>query len=275
MTFSASMTSGPAGRRVPWSDRPIVHVYSLCWNEELFLPYYLDHYGKIADRITVYDNHSTDRSVEIIESRPRTHVIPYDTGDQINDEIYLELKNNIWKQSRGVADWVIIVDIDEILYHAHLDRLLAQAREDRYHLLNPTAYHMVSRQYPTYDGRPITARVKKGFIQRDWGKQAIFDPIRIQEINYAPGAHQSDPVASSPIRIWHSADHRDSLKLLHYKYIGLDRLKQRHRQCEERLSQANYAKNMGLHYKKWPRLDELFVGYEQKARRVLGWRFGG
>ena len=55
--------------------------------------------------------------------RYATEVIPYSTGGKINDFKYLEIKNNAWKKSRGKADWVIVVDMDEFLYHLDDDRI--------------------------------------------------------------------------------------------------------------------------------------------------------
>ena len=43
-----------------------VKVYSICYNEEYMLPFFLQHYS-FAD-IVVYDNESTDNSLEIMKN---------------------------------------------------------------------------------------------------------------------------------------------------------------------------------------------------------------
>ena len=53
-----------------------IHLYSVCYNEEIILPYYLNHYSKFVDKITVYDNFSTDSSVEILKQN-NVEVIPF------------------------------------------------------------------------------------------------------------------------------------------------------------------------------------------------------
>jgi len=46
--------------------------------------------------IIVYDNESTDRSVQIaLENNCK--VISYSTNNQLSDSKYLEIKNNCWK----------------------------------------------------------------------------------------------------------------------------------------------------------------------------------
>lgn len=53
---------------------PRIHVYTICWNEERFLPYFLRHYGAFAEEITVFDNGSDDNSVAIARAFPNTRV---------------------------------------------------------------------------------------------------------------------------------------------------------------------------------------------------------
>ena len=79
----------------------VVHVYALCWNEEKILPYFLRHYGRIASKIVIYDNESSDRSVEIIRSYPNTEVIPYSTDEKIDDFRWLGIKIMRGRKAEG------------------------------------------------------------------------------------------------------------------------------------------------------------------------------
>ena len=45
--------------------------YTLCYNEEIIIPYVIDYWKKIINdginlKVIVYDNHSTDNSVELL-----------------------------------------------------------------------------------------------------------------------------------------------------------------------------------------------------------------
>lgn len=55
-----------------------ITVYTVCFNEELMLPHFLNHYSRIADRIVLYDNQSTDQSMSLARAYPNTeiHLIP-------------------------------------------------------------------------------------------------------------------------------------------------------------------------------------------------------
>ncbi|HEY3372002.1 MAG TPA: glycosyltransferase family 2 protein, partial [Prolixibacteraceae bacterium] len=88
----------------------IIHYYTLCWNEERILSMVLDYYSEFCESMVVMDNESDDNSPSIIHSYPKATVRTYSSNGQIRDDIYLEIKNNVWKESRGKADWVIICD---------------------------------------------------------------------------------------------------------------------------------------------------------------------
>ena len=45
-----------------------ITLYTICYNEQEMLPYFLNHYSKMVDKIVVYDNYSTDNSRQILES---------------------------------------------------------------------------------------------------------------------------------------------------------------------------------------------------------------
>ena len=48
-----------------------IHAHILSWNEEKILPYTLDHYSNICEKIFVYDNMSNDSSDDIYKKYPK------------------------------------------------------------------------------------------------------------------------------------------------------------------------------------------------------------
>ncbi len=219
-----------------------IHVYTLCWNEEIILPYFLKHYETIADKIIVYDNMSTDSSLNILKTHPKVEIRVYDSNNQIRDDLYLDIKNNCWKDSRGRADWVIVVDTDEFIYHLDLYDFLKKKYSKGITLCKPKGYLMVSEKLPTTKGM-IYDELKRGIPQEASSKSAIFNPNKIEEINYSAGAHSCEPTGE--IKLYESSG---DLKLLHYKVLSLDYLLTRSRQCKERLSEVNKQNNWGKHY---------------------------
>lgn len=217
-----------------------IEVFTICYNEEVMLPYFLRHYSSFCDKITIYDNYSTDRSDEIMRANPKVEVRKYDSGNEIRDDIYLEIKNNCWKGSK--ADWVIVGDIDELLvsriHKAFLPTLLNTVPGCS--ILMPSWYDMISKELPAADGQ-IYDELPFGVFNPNT-KALIFRPDRINEINYAPGAHFIDPKGDVNIL------NTDALIVLHYKYLSLQYVIDRYRLFASRLSEINKKLNWGYHY---------------------------
>ena len=72
-----------------------IDVYTLCWNEEVRLPYFLRHYEKFANKIVVFDNESDDGSRKLVEDHPKAILKTYSTDGKIRDDMYLQIKNNV------------------------------------------------------------------------------------------------------------------------------------------------------------------------------------
>lgn len=217
----------------------IIHYYSICWNEERILPFILDYYSDFCDKIVVLDNESDDRSCAIINSYPNTEVRTYQSNNEIRDDIYLEIKNNIWKESRGIADWVIVCDTDEILYHPNLKVKLDELREDGISIIKPYGFDMFSESFP----QKSILEIKNGIEDnRHLRKCIIFNPNLIEEINYKAGCHKCYPTGK--IKFYRNND----FKLLHYKSLSLDYLLNRYEIFRKRLSSFNLENKLGKHY---------------------------
>lgn len=245
--------------------RPIIHYYALCWNEEKMLPFMFDYYKQFVDRFTLYDNYSDDSSESIILSQPNAHIKKFSMDGEINDYIYQDIKNNCWKQSRGKADYVIVCDTDEFIYHSDIHQAITQLKCDKYSIVKPYGYNMYSTNYPVYDSQHLlTDQVKRGIRVPMFDKCILFDPHAIVEIKYKPGAHECHPWGR--VKKYRNED----IKLLHYKNIGLEQLLERNRAYASRLSKENTEKGYGAEYlKKEQLIIQEFTENEQKATEII------
>lgn len=218
--------------------QPIIHVYTVCWNEEKFLPFFIKHYGSFCNKIIVYDNESTDSTLDILAKNPNISVITYKTGNKINDNEYQRIKNTAWKQSRGKADFVIVCDTDELLYDKN-DNIKDTLKMSRNTIFRPEGYEMLSECFPSYE-KPLRQQCK-GLPSQYYCKKIIFDPHCIVDINYYPGCHEADPRG-------YVKTGTSEFLLLHYKRIGVEYIVNRYRTFKERLSKQNIENKMGMHY---------------------------
>lgn len=216
------------------------------------LPFFLQHYQSFANEITIYDNHSTDNSVHIM-NKAGINVEYFETDNTIRDDIMIDLKNQFWKKSRGIHDWVIVVDIDEFIYHSNLKRFFLKHYNKS--LLIPIGYNMFTNTMPS-PKEQIYKQVQHGVPNPKFNKPCIFRPNKIKEINFEVGCHKAAPTGEV-------IPHFDlELKLLHYDYLTLE---YRIKKCQsrgKRLSEINRQCLWGTQYMQT--LEEITRDYQAK-----------
>jgi glycosyltransferase involved in cell wall biosynthesis len=128
---------------------PTITVIAIAYNEERLMPFFLNYYSKFCDHIVIYDNYSTDRTEEICKSFNgcKVTVIKYETKDTLDDETYLKIKNNVYRDFS--TDYCIVVDLDEFLYHDNLKKFLIANKDVK--VFKPQGYNMVSTVFPVGD----------------------------------------------------------------------------------------------------------------------------
>lgn len=223
-------------------EQPIVHLFTICYNEQILLPYFLRHYEGFVHKMYFFDNYSTDQSAEIISNHKNAVLIKLDTKSKLRDDLFLEVKNNCWKDSRGKADFVIVCDVDEFLYHVNMKEFLLRLGTRGYSAALPIGYNMVGDGLPISCGQ-IYQEIFKG-VRTYWSdKLSLFDPNMIREINFSPGCHKCNP--RGVVRILKDDP---GLKLLHYHYLDQRYIIERHKMYAERLSNINRKNAWGFHY---------------------------
>ena len=245
------------GPRKHTLSKPVVHLYAVCWNESLIAPYFIDHYSKFVDAFFIYDNMSTDTTAALLSRYANVTVIPYDTGNTFNDAVNLEIKNNAWKQSRGKAEFVVVCDMDEFLYHPDMRSALHLLAKAGYTVATPHGYNMLSRSLPEFNGKQgITELIRTGIdAKRDYSKSILFSP-ELDDINFTPGSHKCSP--KGRVKMFVS----DRLKLLHYKHVDRDHVLAKMQAYRTRLSAINKKHGWGHHYEQ--PVEQVLLQFDQR-----------
>ena len=217
--------------------KPIIDVYTFCWNEEIRLPYFLRLWNPIARTITIFDNGSSDNSENIAKSYSNAiwNTKDYDTGGVLHEPTLTSLKNNCWKKSRD-ADLVFVGDIDEILFYKNktLQDFLSQTY-NKFSLFQPNAYDIISTDTPKHQGMIYDHEdFKFGCPDEQYSKICLFSPKSIKEINYNHGCHKCKP--EGDIKYYSS----DDFYLLHYHWLNCDFAINRRIQVRKRYSDWAY-----------------------------------
>jgi hypothetical protein len=222
------------------SRNMIIHAHILAYNEEKILPFTLDYYSVFCEKIYIYDNMSTDSSDEIYKRYPKVVVIKWDSNNEINELNYINIKSNGYKQNSRNVDWVIVCDCDEILYHPRLLEKLQYYKDNGITVPRINGHDMVSKVFPEYDGELITTKVKTGSeVYPPFCKNIVFNPKL--DIQYGIGGHSFQ--ANNAVY-----SNSPELKLLHYKFLGIEYVENIYKARAERLSQFNKDNKFGEHY---------------------------
>jgi hypothetical protein len=204
-------------------------VFTITYNEQLMLPYFMAHYRKRFPncKIVVYDNESSDKTVEIAESLG-CHVHTYTTGDKLNDLMYLQIKNNCWKNELG---WVIIADCDELV-DINENHLI----DEKATIIKFEAYNMVNLENDLN-----IAGMTHAVRAESYDKAYCFNASKLDEIGYGAGCHWCEPKGLVEYS-------KNIYKAYHYKYINIDYMINRHAIFASRLSDENIRRGYGTHY---------------------------
>lgn len=189
----------------------------------------------------LYDDGSTDGSLELLSSYANVAIQPFANDGNSFVLSSQKFANQAWKKSRGKADWVIICNIDEHLYHPNLLGYLKHCHSQDITVIPTQGYQMISETFPTTEGR-LCDVIIRGMPWKQMDKLAIFNPNAIEEINYAVGRHAASPEGQV---IYPKTT---SVKLLHYKYLGLDYLLERHAELKTGLKAQDIKMRWGHKY---------------------------
>jgi hypothetical protein len=153
------------------------------------------------------------------------------------------MQNQSWKECRHEADWIVITAIDEHLCvpGVPMQDYLQQCRRQGVTVLHAMGFQMLSEEFP----EPHELLCETRTIGAPYGKMSklsIFDPRAIEETRFDIGRHHARPTGR--VR----QPRRDQLLLLHYKYLGFERVYQRHRFLKTGLRGEDFKGTWTLKY---------------------------
>jgi glycosyltransferase involved in cell wall biosynthesis len=242
-----------------------ITLYTFCYNEQEMLPYFLNHYSKIVDKIVVYNNESTDSSIDILNSFKgcEIEIRDYITNNEYQEESLIKLKNNCWKNEE--SDYVIVLDIDEILYHPNLREFL-ESNPD-YDYFKPMGYDMVGDSVPTDYTKQIYEIIINGAPSTNFCKKALFKRKFVNETNFSYGAHDANYKGKRALNEYIS---NGDLKLLHYKCIDLEYVITKNKNYSKRRSEYSKKFGLGLHYDfSEKKFTEIYYNLKKNSKQII------
>ena len=209
-----------------------IDVFSICYNEQRLMPFFMRHYS-FARNIYIYDNHSSDNSRAIAHNMG-AKVKTFGTA-QLDDREYLKIKNTVYKTSD--ADYVIVCDLDEFLYHPNLLNYLEELKQKGIQLPEIQGYNIYSENWPIDN----ILEIDTGFYDLNFSKQIIFSPKVDIKFNY--GCHTNAAQGRRGGQMY----------ALHYRCMGgVTEMIARHQMYSGRMCEFNKSHKLGGHYFRTP-----------------------
>jgi hypothetical protein len=219
-----------------------VDLYTLCWNDIAMLDFFFRHYEPWVDRFFIFDDRSDDGTREYLEHHSKVSVATLYRSDAQSWVLSArKFYNTCWLPSRGSADWVVITNIDEHLYHPAMRTYLKRCTESGVTAIPALGYQMISTAFPPSDS-VLCCDVRSGAPWHKMSKIDIFNPNAIEAINYGPGRHRARLKGAVFL------PDRDEVLNLHYKYLGVDYVAQRHKWQSPRLLEKDKEAGWGHRY---------------------------
>jgi hypothetical protein len=201
-----------------------IELFTFTCNDQDILPFFIKHYEKIVDRMTFIDSESNDDTLKII----RDHRI-IKTGLKWWDwDTLHNMRDNIWRQSE--YDMIMFPDVDEFFYRPDLKEFLNITNFEIYQM---QGFQMVSSKFPSRPGMEIT-ELNRGVPLPLHNKYTIFSPKA--DIHFVD-AHN---IATASNKI-----NRFDIKLLHYKYLGVENMMRRAKLIQSRVPRNSTCRNIG------------------------------
>ena len=170
---------------------------TLCKNEEVIIPYVIPYWKRIADKVVVYDNHSTDSSVELLSKYDWIEVRYFESEGQ-NEFIQKDIKEKAYLEFKNSYDIVILSDLDEIFYFDDFKAAGEAFINGGYNCLITPIHSLCEDSKPPVDEKKLLhQQCHKFYKQRmnhmegfgDYSKISIFNCHTTDAVGMSVGQH--------------------------------------------------------------------------------------
>jgi hypothetical protein len=214
-----------------------VEIFLFCYNESIIIRQTIEHYKRLLPRcsITILDNKSNDGCTNIARQLG-CKIVPFDTQNQLNDNIHTVMRNQHWKKFRN--KWIIFADMDEWLY-INEHELLEEDRKGTT-ILQVRGYNIFGDSKTADCSDVDLHRLSSARLAGGHNKKVCFKAGQITEMNFSDGGHHCDPKGN--------VKYSDKEYILvHMDYLGLP-YKLHKQSIRFARSHQNRARGLGTHY---------------------------
>lgn len=243
---------------------------TLCRNEMDILPFVKQYWERINADVVVYDNGSTDGSLEYLHSLPYVTVKHFDSNGQ-NDVIQKQVKEHAYLEFKDKYDIIIISDMDEVFYFNDFKAISEAFVSGGYNILMTPIFSLCEDSKPPYsEDKLLHQQCHKFYKQKmnhmqgfdDYSKLSIFNTKITDKVNMSVGQHY---VQTSPqMKIMLSMD---GFNLHIDKGLSKSFFIEKRQKMGANLSETNKRANMCIEYLR--SVEELEKEYNEKQKNAF------
>lgn len=170
---------------------------TLCYNEMDILPFVSQYWERIGADVYVYDNGSTDGSIQYLLNLPYVTLRHFDSEGQ-NDVIQKTIKEQAYLELKDKYDIIIISDMDEVFCFKDFKALSEAFVQSDYNILMTPIFSLCEDSKPPYSRDLLLhQQCHKFYKQRmnhmqgfdDYSKLSIFNTRVTDKVNMSVGQH--------------------------------------------------------------------------------------
>lgn len=172
-------------------------LITLCYNEIDILPFVAQYWERIADKVVVYDNGSTDGSIEFLQSLPYVELRHFDSEGQ-NDLIQKTIKEDAYKEFKDEYDIIVICDMDECFYFKDFDVVCQRMIDEGYNVVVVPNYGLCEESKPQFNEKYLLHEQCHMFYKQklnhmngygELSKLSIFNTKVTDKVSMSVGQH--------------------------------------------------------------------------------------
>ena len=172
-------------------------LITLCFNEIDILPFCQQYWERLGCDVVVYDNGSTDGSIEYLLKLPYVTVKHFDSEGQ-DDTIQKTVKEQAYLDYKDKYDIIIITDLDELFYFNDFKTISEAFVSGGYNVLITPIISLCEDSKPPYmKDKLLHEQCHKFYKQRmnhmrglaDYSKLSIFNTKVTEKVNMSVGQH--------------------------------------------------------------------------------------
>ena len=235
-----------------------VNIFLLCFNESILLPKTVTFYKSRFPNcnITIYDNMSTDNSVEIAKELG-CNVCTFDSGGRNDVRIKRNIANTCWKNIK--KGWIIMADMDEWIDIT--EKALDDETKKGTTIITTKGYDMIGESRSAILDDIDLNNITKGVPNYFEDKKICFLREKFDSMNYSVGSHICSPKGN----IKYSSK---LYSIKHMSFVGLafivNKMKQRYERSSD-MRKMGYS----IHYtNNITKITKIYLSLLSKSKNI-------